>query len=162
MAQIARQLRDEIARMCARQMAVRAIMQPDFEDLGSVLHISRDFLLENRSEIVRPTALLCAKAISGPIVIGESCRVVLMIEKAAECPTEIVSVKVRAPAGTLRSPSAKILEFRRNESGVEKLELEVCARVAPYCPLEVIFTLDAQATEFAPPPIPVILNVERP
>ena len=160
MRQVATQLETDIAKLCKRHMLIRRIEKPDFTELGQLLSVAPEYFELHHDQILAPSARLTSRIVSGPAQLGTASRVVLEIRCESEYRPGSVRVQVKGPAGTLPKPVSKNLSLAAGKDDAQHVHFDVVPAVSPYCPLEVLLTID-DAQPVAPPfPIPLILDVQ--
>jgi hypothetical protein len=156
--EVALQLKADVVRLCRRHMLARKIKTPDFLELALLLGINSRYLQLYEADIAAPRAELSSRIVSGPVRKGTSSSVVLEVQCGSEAPLGPVLVKVNAPSGTLKSPVAAMLDFTGGKQA-RQIEFKVIPKAQPYCPIEVLFTLDESVAPAAPFPLPLVLDV---
>jgi len=157
--QVAVQIKNDVAKLCKRHMHLRKLQAPDFIELADLLSVNRRYLELHRAEIVPPSARLSSQIISGPVRMDVSSKVVLEVRYESKDPLPFVIVNVNAPTGTLSAPVAAALSFSGRRAA-HRIEFDVVPKTRPFCPLEVLFTIDECHTTSAPFPLPMMLDVE--
>jgi hypothetical protein len=157
--QVGVQLKSDIAKLCKRHMLFRKILTPDFHELQQLLGVNLRYLELNRADLAAPSANLRSRIVSGAVRIGRTSKVVLEVHYESGAPSGIVIVKVNAPSGTLKAPVAATLDLSSG-NGSRRIEFDVTPKTGPYCPLEVLYSIDETQAASAPFPLPLVLDVE--
>jgi hypothetical protein len=154
------QLRTDIAKLCKRHMLLRRIATPDFVELSHLLKISTDYLESHRPEFTAPWAGLTCEIVSASARVGIESEVALEVRYASPEPLGLVSVRVSAPHGVMEDTFKASLLFAGGKTERRELRLRVKPKAAPYCPLEVQFTMDETQPLAAPSSYPLLLDVD--
>jgi hypothetical protein len=160
--QVGVQLKSDIAKLCKRHMLFRKILTPDFHELQQLLGVNLRYLELNRADLAAPSANLRSRIVSGAVRIGRTSKVVLEVHYESKALSGIsgsVIVKVNAPSGTLKAPVAATLDLSSG-NGSRRIEFDVTPKTGPYCPLEVLYSIDETQAASAPFPLPLVLDVE--
>jgi hypothetical protein len=157
--QAGEQLKTDIAKLCKRHMRIRRIAKPDFSELGTLLGIPTEYLETQRDQIAALTVDLKYEITSGPVKAGNEAQVTLEVRHEGDVDLGSVSVQVNAPYGVMKSPVRATLEFS-GKVAARQIQFNVKPKTVPFCPLEVLFTLDESRPVATPFPIPILLDVE--
>jgi hypothetical protein len=156
--QVGEQIMLDIRKLCRRHMLFRNVKRPDFDELGTLLHVSRIYLEENRDRITAPGAEFVCEIVSGSAKRGADSEVVLKVSYHGEKSLGYVGLSVNAPFEVIRDPVKQALEFRRGKTETQ-VRFKVTPKTPPYCPLEAQFTMD-ETDAIAAGSVPLILDVQ--
>jgi hypothetical protein len=159
MQQIGQHVEREIVQLCARHAQVRKIQRPDFGQLSELLKVDLSYLEQRREKIMGSLIRLTPVVRSGPVTLGSKSRVVMEISEGIGNSLKRVRVQVKGPKGAIGESAASVLDFTSANDPLRTLTLDVVAKAAPYCPLEIRFESDDSTEAYAAFPIPVILDV---
>jgi hypothetical protein len=155
---VAKQIKLELRSLCYRHMAVHGLYTPDFEELGRLLNV--DSLMLESGDLFLPDVQLEVSVEKSRALVGAPSTVVLAIRNVGGRPLRNVRVRVRAPHNALTMPVSEILDIIPPNTA--RLEVGLCPVIAPYCPLELLFSHGDDPTLIPSMPIPVSIEVADP
>jgi hypothetical protein len=159
MQQIGRHIEREIVQLCARHAQAKKIQRPDFDQLSELLKVDLAYLEKHQEKIMGSLIRLTPVVRSDPVALGSKSRVVIEISEGTGNSLKRVRVQVKGPKGVIGEPVASVLDFTAANDPLQTLTLDVVAKAAPYCPLELRFESEGSTEAYAAFPIPVILDV---
>ena len=152
---VAVQLRREWKSLCHRQMAIRRLFKPDFDELSRLLKV--DLMILESNNLFSPDVRLDASIVEGRAVEGTLSRVTLELRNSGDRELRNIRVRVKAPSNTMASPFSKMLDLLPPKS--VRVEIELTPSVAPCCPLEVFVDLEGGPIDIPSVQIPVLVDV---
>ncbi|MBY5904168.1 hypothetical protein HFO88_28090 [Rhizobium leguminosarum] len=152
---VSAQLKWEWKNLCHRQMGIRGLFAPDYDELSRLLNVDA-VILEANAEPT-PEVRLEAAVVNGEAVEGATSLIALEVRNVGSRALKAIRVRVRAPDGALASPVSIIADLVPPQP--IRIELELTPRVAPCCPLEVFIDHGRDPWEVPSYPIPVLVEV---
>jgi hypothetical protein len=152
---VAAQLRREWRGLCHRQMAIRQLFKPDFEELSRLLKV--DFGILESNKLFSPDISLGASVVAGKAIEGTLSHITLELRNSGDRALRNVHVRVKAPIGTLVSPFSKMVDLLPPQAA--SIEIELTPSIAPCCPLEVFVDYEDEPLDMQSVQIPVLVDV---
>jgi hypothetical protein len=157
--QVFSQLKKELSRICSRYLAFCETEQAAFSELSTLTGVSVRFLEANKHELIYEFTQFSCQVLTNQVTVNKRSHVIIKLQKTTLNSLTSIVVQLRAPANTLHSPVVQYLQFNSQDDNIATLEFDITAKVVPYCPLELIFSLDEQLVDFSPIPMQIILDV---
>ena len=151
---VAGYFRFEWRSLCQRHMRVHGLLKPNFEELSLLLNV--DSLLLESSDLFSPGVRLDVN-VEGKAVEDRPSTIVLEIRNDGDKTLKNVRIRVKAPSGALASSFSEMHDLVPPQP--VRLVLELTAKAAPVCPLEVFIDLGDEESEVPAFPIPVQVDV---
>ena len=127
--------------------------------MSTLTGVSVNFFEANKHELIYEFTQFSCQVLTKQVTVNKRSHVIIKLKKFTLNSLTSIVVQLRAPANTLHSPVVQYLQFNSQDDNIATLEFDITVKVVPYCPLELIFSLDEQLVDFSPIPMQIILDV---